>query len=175
MEYNKQKPRIISEAARNQFDSSFVMLETLVDVCHDQIWYDNFNDLPFWYQVYHVAYFIDYWLRDDYDGGDFRCMIFDDRIPPEFEHEVDRALSISREEMKEYLKRIHTKTTRIFNLLDDEKMAATVLEGQTHFTYTDVIMTQIRHIMYNIGYLNGILRSSGAEESDWYAYNEDDD
>jgi hypothetical protein len=166
-------PRAIVEAVKNQFDSSFLMLDTLVAVCPEDIWAGYYHEVPFWYQVYHVVYFVDYWFRESYDSSDFRSMIFDENIPPEFEHEVQQGLFISREDIKEYLMRLQVKTTRFFELLDDETMAACPIEGETHFTYADIIMSQIRHIMYNVGYLNGILRSRCAEESDWYAYNED--
>lgn len=163
-------PRAAAEAARNQFDSSFKMLTTLADVCPDGVWYDTFNDVPFWYQVYHVAYFIDYWFRDDYTSPQFKVMQFDERIPPEFEYDVDDSLAVSRSDIKEYLKRIHVKTARIFDTLDDSKLGSVI--PMENYTNLDVIMAQSRHIMYNIGYLNGILRSKGLAESDWWAYNE---
>jgi hypothetical protein len=150
------------------------MLTTLVDISPDIIWYEYQHEVPFWYHVFHATFFIDFWFRDAYDGSDFRSMIFDERIKPEFEQEVCSEVSISRDEMKEYLEKIHVKTSRIFDSLDDERMAVPIMEGHVKYTYTDVIIGQIRHIMYNIGYLNGILRSHGAEESDWYAYNEVD-
>jgi hypothetical protein len=175
MKQDAAPSRAIAEAARNQFDSSFYMLEKLVDVCPDTVWYAYFNDDPFWYHIYHVAYFIDYWIRKEYINENFRSMLFDESIPPEFEHDVDRNITISRSDMKEYLKRIKAKTVNVFDSLDDGKMALPIINEQTSFTYMDVITAQIRHIMYNIGYLNGILRSKGLAESDWYAYNEVDE
>lgn len=74
--------------------------------------------------------------------------------------------------MLEYLDAIQVKTTCVFDSLDDQKLCVPVLDNATHHTYADVIVGQIRHIMYNIGYLNGILRELGLPESDWYAYNE---
>ncbi|MDO5293460.1 MAG: hypothetical protein Q4F05_12005 [bacterium] len=35
-----------------------------------------------------------------------------------------------------------------------------------------IIISQNRHVMYNIGYLNGILRSLHLKKSDWWSYNE---
>lgn len=167
--------RTVTEAARNQFDSCYRMLKALVEVCPDDIWYSYFHETPFWYQVYHVAYFIDYWFRDDYKGDIVLTMHFDERIPPEFEHDIDPGLSISREETSEYLQKLHVKTVRIFDRLDDAILGQEALEGETHYTYTDIILSQVRHIMYNTGYLNGILREKGLSESDWWAYNEDEE
>lgn len=162
--------RKAAEAARNQFDSCLKMLGTLTDVCPDSVWNTVYNDTPFWYQVYHVVYFVDYWFRADYTTQEFKTMKFDERIPPEFEYDVDNTLVIPRTDMKEYLRRVSEKTTRIFDKLKDEDLSKEI--GMEGYTYMDVIMAQTRHIMYNIGYLNGILRSLGLEESDWWAYNE---
>jgi hypothetical protein len=149
------------------------MLARLVEGCPEEVWTEVRNLYPFWYHVYHVTFFIDFWFRDSYDGSEFRSMVFDERIKPEFEGEVPAGLIISRAEMKEYLERIHKKTDRIFDSLEDERLGVPITEGAEHYTYADVIMGQIRHIMYNLGYLNGILRSDGAPESDWYSYNEE--
>ena len=73
-------------AAKGQLFSSYQMLETLVDVCPDEIWQGVFCEVPFWYQVYHTVYFVDYWLRADSAGVGFPSMPLDPRIPPEFEH-----------------------------------------------------------------------------------------
>jgi hypothetical protein len=158
--------------AREQFFSSYQMLETLVDVCPDEVWYDVFGDVPFWYQVYHTVYFIDYWFREDYAARDFLVMHFDERIPPEFEWAIPAGVSLSRADMKEYLARIRKKLNRVFFALSDASLGQQVLPEQDHMTLLDIIFTQTRHIMYNIGYCNGILRAQGMPESDWYAYNE---
>lgn len=169
---NAQNGNSLALAAQNQFFSSYKMLETLVDVCPDEVWYGVYNDVPFWYQVYHVAYFVDYWFRaEDATSASF-CMTFDPRIPPEFEHDVPPNVSISRAEIREYLRRIRAKLVVLFAALDDAALAHPVLEGTETYTLLDIFFGQTRHIMYNIGYCNGILRERNLEESDWYSYNE---
>lgn len=84
-------------------------------------------------------------------------------------------ISISRAEMTEYLNKIHMKTVRVFASLKDEDMARSIIKGVENYTYTEEILAQIRHIMYNIGYGNSCLRENGLPESDWYAYNEKED
>ena len=162
----------LSLAAQNQFFSSYQMLETLVDVCPDEVWYGVYNDVTFWYQVYHVAYFIDYWFRAEGATAPSLCMAFDPRIPPEFEHDVPPDVSISRAEVREYLRRIRAKLTVLFASLDDAALARPVYDGTEEYTLLDILFGQSRHIMYNVGYCNGILRERNLEESDWYSYNE---
>jgi len=52
--------RLITEALRNQFDSTFHMVRALVKVCPKEVWGASFNGVPFWQQVFHYVYFIDF-------------------------------------------------------------------------------------------------------------------
>ncbi len=174
MDQPKQN-HILTLTAQNQFYSSCQMLETLVDVCPDEVWYGVYNEVPFWYQVYHVVYFVDYWFREGDAKSATLCMSFDARIVPEFERDVPDGISISRGEIREYLRRIRAKLERIFLALSDESLAESVFDGEEEFSRLDIIFTQTRHIMYNVGYCNGILRAQNQAESDWYAYNETND
>ena len=99
-------------------------------------------------------------------------MAFDPRIAPEFERNVPDGVSISRGEMREYLRRIRNKLAALFVALDDAALARPVYEGTEQYSLLDIFFTQSRHIMYNVGYCNSILRERNLEESDWYAYNE---
>jgi len=148
------------------------MAQVLVDVCPAEVWAASFHEVPFWQQMFHYVYYIDFWMRDKYDDGDWRTMIFDEAYTADLYAGSYEGLFISQEEMREYLNRIHVKTARIFDRLDDEKLGTSIVGDNQQYTYMDVISGQIRHIMYNIGYLNGILRERGLPESDWYAYNE---
>ena len=157
---------------RNQFFSSYQMLETLVAVCPDDVWYGVYNEVPFWYQVYHTVYFVDFWFRMDQDGAGFPNMPLDLRIPPEFEREVPAGLSISRESMRAYLGLIREKLTQIFANIKESDLSHPAFAQESEVTLLDAIFSQPRHIMYNIGYCNGILRERNLPEADWYAYNE---
>jgi hypothetical protein len=111
-------------------------------------------------------------MREKYDKSEWRTMIFDEAYTTDLYAVSYEGLFIQQDKMLEYLDVIQAKTTNIFDQLDDERLSVSVFENEPQFTYTDVILGQIRHIMYNIGYLNGILRELGLPESDWYAYNE---
>ncbi len=163
---------LLSQIAQDQFLSGYQMLETLADVCPDEIWYGVYSDVPFWYQVYHAAYFVDYWFRGNHPEQGFPRMFFDARIPPEFEWDVPEGVSVSRGEMREYLRLIREKLDRIFTGLTDASLASAAVQGEETVTLLDVFFSQSRHVMYNVGYCNGILREHGLQESDWYAYNE---
>jgi hypothetical protein len=148
------------------------MARVLVKVCPEKIWAASYNEVPFWQQVFHYVYFVDFWMRERYDGSEWRTMIFDDAYTTDLYADSYEGLLIPQDKMLDYLDAIQTKTTCIFDNLNDEKLGTSVCNDDPLYTYTDVILGQIRHIMYNIGYLNGILRELGLPESDWYSYNE---
>jgi len=99
-------------------------------------------------------------------------MIFDNVYTTDLYADSYEGLFISQDKMLEYLDVIQMKTTNMFHNLNDEKLSSSIFNNDPQYTYTDVIVGQIRHIMYNVGYINGILRELGLPESDWYAYNE---
>jgi len=165
-------PKPLTEVLRHQFDSTLHMARVLTDVCPGDVWVVSYNGVPFWQQVFHFVWFIDFWMRETYDDGEWRVMVFDDAYSTDLYADSYEGLFISREEMRTYLDAIQAKTTRLFNRLSDEALSISMRIDDMLLTYTDIITGQLRHIMYNIGYLNGILRAQGCPESDWYAYNE---
>ena len=171
---SSNSPNSLTPILRDQLISSYQMLETLVEVCPDDVWYGVFNDIPFWYQVYHTVYFVDYWFRTDQEGAYFPSMTLDPRIPPEFEREIPAGLSISRESIREYLRFIKEKLNLIFASIKESDLTLPAFAQEPEVTLLDAIFSQTRHIMYNIGYCNGILRQRNLAEADWFAYNEPD-
>ena len=159
---------------RDQLFSSYQMLETLIEVCPDYVWSGIFNEIPFWYQVYHTVYFVDYWFRSDQDVAGFPSMPLDPRIPPEFESEIPAGLTISREIIREHLRFIKEKLNLIFASIKESDLTLPAFAQEPEVTLLDAIFSQTRHIMYNIGYCNGILRGQNLAEADWFAYNEPD-
>ena len=157
---------------RDQFFSCYQMLETLVEVCPDDVWIGRYNDIPFWYQVYHTVYFVDYWFRADSAGAGFPSVPLDSRIPPEFEHDVPEGISVSRDSMREYLRLIREKLTCLFASIKESDLTLPAFEQEPEVTLLDAVFSQTRHVMYNLGYCNGILRQQNLEEADWFAYNE---
>ncbi len=164
--------KTVTEALRNQFVSTFHMARALVEVCPESIWAESFNGVPFWQQVFHFVYFMDFWMRESFDDTELHFEIFDNAYTPDLDAESYDGLFIKRDAMLRYLDAVHAKTARLFDFLHDAALGIAAYDNDPQFTYADIITCQIRHVMYNIGYLNGILRGKGLLESDWYAYNE---
>lgn len=164
--------RVVTEALQGNFDSSTQMLENLITLCPDDVWLDTEGGAPFWHQVYHVVFFIDFWLREQHDDGSYRDLMAEKGLSPHLQDAPQEGQFLSRCAMSEYLSAILTEVAAFFDSLDDEKLAEKVAPEMCPHTFADAIAGQLRHIMYNLGLLNGILRRHGLPEADWYAYNE---
>jgi len=164
---------ILLKATRRQLESSYQMLYEMIDICPDGIWVKINGAFPFWQQIYHASYWLDFWLRDAYDGSEFRSMIFDEGISFELKREVTNFSSfLTKAQLKEYMVKIHSKTERIFERLNDDLLSTPIIQGKFDYTYADVIMGQIRHIMYHVGHCNSILRNNDLPAVEWIAHNE---
>jgi len=165
--------KIMLKIIKRQFEISYQMLLEMVEACPEDLWTKINGGFPFWQQLYHTAYWIDFWLREAYDGSEFRSMIFDGSISFELNREVKTFKSyLTKEQLKEYLMKIHLKTERIFEKLNDEMLMTPIIPGKDDYTYSDVILEQVRHIMYHVGHCNSILRSKGLPAVEWIAHDD---
>jgi hypothetical protein len=163
------QPASLLEIVKRQFDPSFEMLYQLVIQCPDELWRMEQAGAPYWQQVYHTTYFIDFWLREEYSQAEFRSLIFTKDLSFELGQPSNDWLT--RDELKEYLGKIREKLGRFFGNLEDEKLSSSIVAG-SGFTYLDAIAAQIRHIQYHVGQCNTILGMQGLEAVGWIAYNE---
>ena len=158
-----------TNALHRHFESCMVMTQRLISAIPLELWASEYNGAPVWYQVYHFVYFLDVWFRMRYISGDRSEMVgsFDERLhAEEFATEVPEELLITREEMQDYLVKIHEKTLRVFASLNDRKLGRPLHRGYG-YVHMDILAGQIRHVIYNIGYLNAMLRERGLPASDW--------
>lgn len=165
------QPVSLLEIVKRQFDPSFEMLSLLVDQCPDVVWRVEEAGSPYWQQVYHTTFFVDFWLREEYSQVEYRSMIFTKDLSCELDQPSKDWLT--RDELKEYLGKIREKMGRFFGRLEDEKLSSPIVAG-SGFTYLDAIAGQIRHIQYHVGQCNTILGGQGLEAVGWIAYNENE-
>ena len=154
---------------KRQFDPSFEMLCRIVEQCPEEVWHKEEVGSPFWQQVYHTTYWVDFWLREEYRQAEFRSLIFTKDVSFELD-KVSREC-LTQDESKEYLGRVQEKLGRFFEMLDDDKLRSPIVEW-SGFTYLDAIISQIRHVQYHVGQCNTILGFGGLKAVEWVAYNE---
>jgi hypothetical protein len=154
---------------KRQFDPCLEMLWKIIDYCPEDVWLREEAGAPFWQQVYHTIYWMDFWLREEYSQAEYRSMIIEKGLSFELD-KVSRDC-LSREESQEYLEKVQAKLERFFGKLDDGKLTSPIVE-RSGFTYLDAIVSQIRHIQYHVGQCNTILGGQGEKTVEWIAYNE---
>ncbi|MCL2406276.1 MAG: hypothetical protein FWC92_12145, partial [Defluviitaleaceae bacterium] len=94
-------------------------------------------------------------------------------VTPDYNTPLEQNIFLSQDDMQSYLKKIYTKTMRVFSNLTDENLGKPIINGGSmEYTHMDVIIGQIRHIMYHVGYLNSFLKRENSPVSNWYAHNE---
>lgn len=176
---------------KRHFDPTFEMLSQIVTHCPDELWCSGPPPPPVWQQLYHVMYYIDFWIRDDYEepsqGADQAVGVpaanagADARAPSQFlSMTFDKGVSfdlakpstdhLSREELSLYLERLRRKTEHFFESLRDDQLLQPVA-AWTCFNRHDVILSQVRHIQHHVGCCNAILARAG-QSIGWLPENE---
>ncbi len=155
---------------KRHLDPTMDMLRRVAERCPDDLWLDDNWGSPFWQQVYHVLYYLDYWLREDYAGRRFLSLTFAKSLSADLGRRSPDYLT--RTEVREYWARAGEKVERIFAALDDERLSRPI-RPRSRSTYHDAILGQIRHIQHHVGQCNSILRRAGARTAGWLGYAED--
>ena len=58
----------ISQIVWRQFGGAIDMLENAMRACPEELWSDRERNPQVWAMVFHVAFFLDYYLADDYEN-----------------------------------------------------------------------------------------------------------
>ena len=154
---------------KRHLDPCFEMLRRVMDRCPEELWLEDGQGSPFWQQIYHVVFYVEHWLREDYAARQFRSVVFEKRVSPDLGRRSPDHLT--KAELKDYLARVREKVDRIFAALDDDRLSAPI-RPRSRNTYHDAILGQIRHIQHHVGQCNAILRRSGARTAGWLGYGE---
>jgi hypothetical protein len=154
MEESMEKPNAV-QILKRQFDPTFLMLQKIVDSCPDELWNKDTDERPIWIQVYHVSFGIDVWFGEtkEYSFPDFGK-----QVTPMFEDNQNGF--VTKQEMLTYLKRIAEKADQFFTKLSEKKVTGESIIYEK-YTNLDSILEQIRHIMYHVARINGILKQRG--------------
>ena len=107
--YEQLNPSCL-DIVKREFDPCLEMLWKVIDYCPEQVWLREEAGAPYWQQVYHTIFFIDFWLREEYSQAEFRFMIFE----KDLSFDLDQASRdcLTREEAKDYLEKVQEKLAR---------------------------------------------------------------
>ncbi|MCM1329467.1 MAG: hypothetical protein NC253_08520 [Ruminococcus sp.] len=155
-----------------QYDDSYNMLKSVVEICPEELWKAYNNGLPVWNNVIHALMGSDFWLRLDYWEDFHSC--FD--IPENLRDRLcnDEWCSdgfMTKEQAADCFKKFDVKKDKFFGSLDDETLCKKI-RGDMEFTYLSVICAQIRHIMCHVGICQDAVNAFGGGDIPWAAFGE---
>lgn len=157
-----------------QYDDSYKMLKSAVEICPDELWKAYNNGLPVWNNVVHALIGSDFWLRLDYKANFLSSFSLPEGIgeklyQDEWCGETDGFMT--KEQVMDCFKLFDVKKDKFFDSLDDEMLCKKILDDMD-FTYLSVICAQIRHIMCHVGICQDAITVFGGGDIPWAAFGE---
>lgn len=155
----------MKEIVFRQLNMCFDMLEKLVHAVPDKLWSEKRGGFLMWQQIFHALTGSQFWLRSE--GGEFREPFESLNLYPELDGEPE--MNLTKEQVLELLDETRELKDRLFDSLREEALEQpSVLYDK--ITNLDVILGQIRHLMYHIGHCNAILRDTDEQAAEWEDY-----
>ncbi len=154
-----------------QYDDSYKMLKSVVEICPEELWKAYNNGLAVWNNIVHALVGSDFWLRLDYKADFKSSFDFPENIGKKLYRDEWCGESdgfMTKEQVMECFKIFDVKKDKFFSSLDDETLCRKILDDMD-FTYLSVICAQIRHIMCHIGICQDAF---GGEDIPWVAFGE---
>lgn len=157
-----------------QYEDSYKMLKSAVEICPEELWKADNNGLPIWNHIVHALMGSDFWLRLDYMAEFSSCLHIPDSVcdrlsQDEWCDEIDGFMT--KEQVMDCFKAFDVKKDKFFDSLNDEMLCQKIRDDM-EFTYLSVICAQIRHIMCHVGMCEDAILAFGGEEIPWVAFGE---
>lgn len=159
---------------KTQYDDSYKMLKSVVEICPEELWNSNNHGMPIWNHIIHTLIGSDFWLRLDYMTDFSSCLELPEKLcdrlyKDEWCGEGDDFMS--KKQISDCFKALDIKKEKFFDSIDD-KMLTEKIRGDMAFTYLSVICAQIRHIMCHVGMCQDAITAFGGEDIPWLAFGE---
>ena len=154
------KDSLFIEICRNEYHALIQMLHREIDICSDDLWNKEIDEPPFWQQVYHTIYYLDFYLGDNPKIRPARFTVKEN-----LKEKMEEA--ISKRDLKKYLTIVKKKCDQVL-----ENLTADKLEGKNSYFWTGPTLAHrmiynIRNPQDHIGRLNSILRRNVGDASKW--------
>ncbi len=163
---NCMKDSLFIEICRNEYHALIQMLQKEINLCSDDLWNKEIDEPPFWQQVYHTIYYLDFYLGDNSKKRPERFTV-KENLNEKMEE------TLSKQELLKYLADIEKKCDIVL-----ENMTTKKLEGKNSYFWTGPTLAHrliynIRHSQHHIGRLNSILRRHMGDASKWIITSKD--
>jgi hypothetical protein len=132
-------------------------LERQIEICPDDLWNKKISGYYFWQYMLHAFISVHWWLREE--ETEFTEPYKDEKILYS-QMEKDPQRKVSKDEMRKFIVETKEFAEKWFNGKDDSWLQQTnKLWGK--FQNWEVIVSQVHHLAYHVGFNDAILRENG--------------
>ena len=150
---------------RNHFFVSISMLERIIEICPDELWNKKVSGFVFWQQIFHTFTGGHFWLRTE--KTEFEEPFKDKNVYPELEKDPETTLS--KDTLRKFCHDTKEIADKWFSDKDDNwlKLPSKLSDKVTNY---NLMIGQIKHMMYHIGHCEAVFRENGIETGDYLDY-----
>jgi uncharacterized damage-inducible protein DinB len=155
---------MLADSVRIQTKQIFQNIEILFDAIPENEFDTNKGGFKTWKHFYHVLHSLDKHFIDpgsytepSFHKKDLNAMFFDD----------DDTNKLSKKELEKYYKTLENKIQDYLNILDDKKLEEEIIFNGLKYTRMELIMAQLRHIFYHVGYLHCCIKMEKGETPEY--------
>lgn len=147
-----------------QFGAAIDMLENALLACPDELWGDRSRQPEFWYVVYHVLFFLDFYLSGTAEGFHPPAPFTLDELDPAG---VLPERVYTRAELRAYLQHGRAKCRATIEALTDEGAGRRCGFERPDVTVMELHLHNLRHVQHHAAQLNLILRQAAGTAPHW--------
>ncbi len=157
--------RSIVKQSHNQYLLAFKMLENILNAATEEIYNKKVGSHIFWQQILHALMGSYFWFRTV--KSKFNEPFIEKKYYSELEKDPENIMPIK--DLKAFFHTVNKQVTNYFNILDDNTIFKPCVLYPKLSNY-EIISMQIRHMMYHVGYLNGLLSEYEHKTIPWLDY-----
>ena len=148
-----------------QYMLVFQMLEDVINNANDNIWNMKTGGHVFWQQILHSLMGSHFWFR--LSNEKFIEPFIEKGYYPELEKDPENIME--KAELIKYKEEVRTIVEEYFKNKDDNWLKEpSILYNK--LSNLEIIMMQIRHLMYHVGFCSALLRENQATQIKWIDY-----
>jgi len=157
--------KIIINSLKIHFFKTFSMLEEIIELCPNKLWYNKISGFIFCQQILHTLYWTKYWLIKEEIPLDKLW----ENIHEISKMETDVIENITKENVRKYSYEVKCIVEKLLINKDDNWLK---MKSEKHIKINnfDIIEMQIKHIMYHIGFCDAIFRENKIETIKYLDY-----
>jgi hypothetical protein len=153
---------MLANSVRNQTRQIFQNIEILLDAVPENEFDTIKGEFKTWRHFYHAIHSLD---KNFIDPGNYIEPIFHKKNLNTIDIEDENVLT--KNEIKKYYESVKYKTTEYINRLNDEILAEEIHFNRMKFTRMELILAQLRHIFYHVGYLHCCIKVEKGETPEY--------